>query len=52
MKANVDDIFAYNIALYVIGDIDDRGLKSIKDYRCLKYLPMKRDYFNEIKLAL
>lgn len=34
MKVNADDIFAYNIALYVIGDIGDRELKYIKDYIC------------------
>ena len=30
MKVNVDDVFAYNIALYVISNDEDHGLKSIK----------------------
>ena len=33
MKVNVDDVFVYNIALYVIGDNEDHELKSIKGYR-------------------
>ena len=31
MKVNVDDVFSYNIALYVTSDNEDHGLKSIKD---------------------
>jgi hypothetical protein len=32
MKVNVDDVFTYNIALYVTNDNEDHGLQSIKDY--------------------
>jgi len=34
MKVNVDDVFAYNIALYVMSDNDDHELKSIKENIC------------------
>ena len=30
IKFNVDDVFPYNIALYVISNDEDHGLKSIK----------------------
>jgi len=33
MKVNVDDVFAYNIGLYVINNDEDHELKSIKGYR-------------------
>jgi len=33
MKVNVDDVLAYNIALYVINNDKDHELKSIKYYR-------------------
>jgi len=52
IKVNVDDIFAYNIVLYVISNDEDHELKSIKDYRKRKYMQMKRDNSSEIKLAL
>ena len=52
MKVNVDDVFAYNIALYVMSDNEDHELKSIKDYRKRKYLQMERDNSLKIKLAL
>ena len=52
MKVNVDDVFAYNIALYVTSDNEDDELKSIKDYGKRKYLQMERDNSSEIKLAL
>ena len=52
MKVNVDDVFAYNIALYVMSDNEDHELKSIKDYRKRKYLQMERDNSSEIKLTL
>jgi len=32
MKVNVDDVFASNIALYVMRDNEDHELKSIKYY--------------------
>ena len=44
MKVNVDDVFAYNIALYVIGDNEDHELKSIKGYRKKRnYVQTERD---------
>jgi len=52
MKVNVDDVFAYNIALYVISNDEDHELKSIKFYRKKKYLQMEKDNSSEIKLAL
>jgi len=33
MKVNVDDVFAYNIELYVIENNEDHELKSIKGYK-------------------
>jgi len=41
MKVNVDYI-AYNIALYVMTDNEDYGLKYIKDYRI--YADGKRQF--------
>jgi hypothetical protein len=41
MKVNVDNVFAYNIALYVMSDNEDHELKSIKNYRKGKYLQME-----------
>ncbi len=32
-EVNVDNIFAYNIALYVIDDNEDHKFKSLKDYK-------------------
>ena len=32
-EVNVDNIFAHNIALYVIRNNEDHELKSIEDYR-------------------
>ena len=49
MKVNVDDVFAYNIVLYVISNDEDHELKY---YRKKKYLQMERDNSSEIKLAL
>jgi len=52
MKVNVDDVFAYNIALYVMSGNEDHELKFIKDHRKRKYPQMKRENSCKIKLAL